>query len=147
VVLSAVVLSATGAAFAAPASAPSTATLEVVSLHGTKASTSAIPSGFVIPTTPPWNAYNHWTLDETQTVKLQPGNTTGFLLPIGYGGAATLHTLTAASADLEISVLSATKVSVFRARVNAVPGKRFCPAMFNPYKGGVLGVCFKLTTP
>jgi hypothetical protein len=140
VALSAVLLSASGAALAAP-KAPR---LEITSLHGTTGASSSIPSGYVIPTMPPWNTYNQWTIEKTETVTLDIGSAKGFLIPNGYGGAVTLNAISSASADLEIQMLDEKKAKVFRASPVAVPGKRFCPAIFNPYKGGVLGVCFKL---
>jgi hypothetical protein len=139
-VLGAVVLGSSSIALAIP-KAP---TIEITMLHGVSSSAPAIPAGFVIPKQPPWSAYNHWTLLDTKSVSIASSAP----VPMDLKNKYTTEIAIAAPADkrpcFEIVVKGPKHEQVLKGKYCAEVGQRFCPAMINPYEGGVLGVCYKL---
>lgn len=118
------------------------ANVELTMLHGTKASTSAIPSGWPELNKPPFDAYNHYDVLSTKTLALKKGTATKESLPDGSALEATLIE-TAPKVKIELVLKDSKGAQVSKGTYSSPKGKKFLPVS-TPFKGGALVVGVKV---
>jgi hypothetical protein len=121
---------------------PNNADVELTLLHGTKASASAMPSGWPELNKPPFDAYNHYALLSTKTLALTKGTATKESLPDGSSLEATLIETTP-KVKIELVVKDSKGTQITKGTYASPKGKRFLPVS-TPYKGGSLVIGFKV---
>ncbi|MBI2388124.1 MAG: hypothetical protein HYV09_00795 [Deltaproteobacteria bacterium] len=122
---------------------PSAPELEVTLLHGTKASASAIPSGWPELADPPFNAYNRYEILSTKTLALKKGSPSKESLPDGSSLEATLLDDSNPKVKFELVLKDSKGAQVSKGTYSSPKGKRFLPVS-TPYKTGALVVGVKV---
>jgi hypothetical protein len=118
------------------------ANVELTLLHGTKASASAIPSGWPELSNPPFNAYNNYSVLSTKTLPLKKGTATKESLPDGSSFEATLIDV-APKVKVELVIKDHKGAQVSKGTYSSPKGKKFLPVSM-PYKGGSLVIGLKV---
>jgi len=127
---------------AAAQGAATTTDVELTLLHGTKASASAMPSGWPELNKPPFDAYNNYVVHSTKKLTLTKGTATKEPLPGGESLEATLIDTTP-KVKIELVLKDKKGVQISKGTYSSPKGKQFIPASI-PYKGGSLVLGLKV---
>ncbi|MGZ3417692.1 MAG: hypothetical protein ACXVEF_07760 [Polyangiales bacterium] len=126
--IAATIVGSSAMAFAAPAGGPD-AKLEITVFKGTKASASAIPSGWPGLASAPFNAYNSYVEVDKQTIDLTKGKTvTGT-----FSGGSLEATLidTTPKPKFELVIKDAKGVQLVKGTYSTPKGTPILPAIIN----------------
>jgi len=122
---------------------PTTASVELVVLHGVKDGSNSYPPGYPELTKAPWDAYDHYTVLSTKSLALTKGSAVNETLPNSWTIETTLLDITPPTYKLRIVVKDEKGVQKSSGTYPMAKGVRVLPARI-PHGGGGMVPAFKV---